>query len=62
VNAGPEATFLHALSHGATEAMLAESGAPIACRSDLVGSQRVERGSSAAAATSSSTSGTSEDS
>ena len=28
VNAGPEAAFLHARSHGATEAMLAESGVP----------------------------------
>jgi uncharacterized protein YbjT (DUF2867 family) len=28
VNAGPEAIFLHARSHGATEAMLRESGVP----------------------------------
>jgi NAD(P)H dehydrogenase (quinone) len=28
VNAGPEAIFLHARSHGATEAMLADSGLP----------------------------------
>ena len=28
VNPGPEATFLHARSHGATEAMLAQSGLP----------------------------------